>query len=306
MLRATANLRAYDNPRRKVLTKKGCSYYHVRKGGGRLPRSVYEIACIFFLYGFIGWCVEVIYAAVNRGEFVNRGFLFGPICPIYGIGMLAVLAALDPISDNFILLYVGSVAITTALEFLVGLLAEKLFHTRLWDYSDEPFNLKGYVCLKFSLLWGIGALVIVDILHPILMKPINLVPMWLGVPAVCVLGAILLTDFVLTIAEALRLPGRIRAVQEIERLLTTVSDGIGENLADGTLKARGRKDELDAKLAQYRRLFEARTRGLANMRLFRAFPHLRSGRYAERFEKLRQMYLERRDAKGEGDDAKDR
>jgi uncharacterized membrane protein len=263
------------------------------------------MACIFFLYGFLGWCVEVIYAAVNQGEFVNRGFLFGPICPIYGIGMLAVILALEPIRDNLALLYFGSTLIATALELLMGVLSMWLFHTRLWDYSDQPFNLKGYVCLKFSLLWGIGALLIVDVLHPILMKPIELVPRWLGVPVLWALGAILVTDLALTVAEAMKLPGRIRAVQEIERLLTTVSGGIGENLADNTLKARERKDELDLKLEKYRQLFEARARSFSGMRFFRAYPHLRKGRYAERFEKLRQMYIARRGAKDEDDDAKD-
>ncbi len=263
------------------------------------------MVCIFFLYGFLGWCVEVIYAAVNRGEFVNRGFLFGPICPVYGVGMLAVLLALEPIKDNFVALYLGSAAITTAIELLMGVLAQRLFHTRLWDYSKEPFNFKGYVCLKFSLVWGVGALVIVDILHPVLMRPIEMVPVWLGTPILCALGATLALDFTLTVVEALRLPRHIRAVQELERLLTTVSDGIGENLAENTFKARERKDELDQKLEKYKKLFEERAHGLGNARLFRAFPHLRSGRYAERFEKLRQMYFARRNEKDDGDDAKD-
>lgn len=267
--------------------------------------SFYELTCIFFLYGFLGWCAEVIFAAVNRGEFVNRGFLFGPICPIYGIGMLAVLVTLEPFQNNFIILYLGSVVITTAIEFLVGVLAARLFHTRLWDYSDEPFNLKGYVCLKFSLLWGIGALVIVDILHPILMAPILLVPMIVGLPILCFLGAILLTDLSLTVVETFRLPGRIRAVQEIERLLTSVSGGIGENLADNTRKAREHKDELDAKLDQYKKIFETRRQRFAGMRLLKAFPHLKKGRYVERFERLRQMYFARRDARNEEKNAKD-
>ena len=270
-----------------------------------MPYSIYKMVCIFFLYGFLGWCVEVIYAAVTRGEFVNRGFLFGPICPVYGVGMLAVLLALEPIKDNFCGLYLGSVAITTAIELLMGVLSKRLFHTRLWDYSQEPFNFRGYVCLKFSLVWGVGALVVVDILHPILIRPIELVPAWLGAPILWGLGAILALDFTLTVIEALKLPRHIRAVQELERLLTSVSDGIGENLAESTFKARERKDELDQKLETYKKLFEGRARGIGNSRLFKAFPHLQNGRYAERFEKLKQMYLARGKEKGDGDDAKD-
>ncbi len=269
-----------------------------------MPDSFYEMACIFFLYGFLGWCVEVVYAAVNHGEFVNRGFLYGPICPIYGVGMLAVISALTPIKDNFALLYLGSVAITTAIELLMGVVAMRLFHTRLWDYSDQPYNLKGYICVKFSLVWGIGALVIVDILHPILMAPIALVPVWLGTVILSAFGTILVVDFTLTVIEALKLPRRIRALQEIEKMLSTVSDGIGENLADNTFRARAHKEELKVKLEKYRQLFDTHNRELSGKHFFHAFPHLRT-RYAVRFEKLKMMYQTMREEKSGDEDAKD-
>ena len=105
-----------------------------------------EFAWIFLIYGFVGWCTEVIFAAVNSGKFVNRGFLNGPICPIYGFGILAVVRLLKPFGNNILLLFVGSVLITSGLEYITGFLLEKLFHQKWWDYSDVPFNIQGYIC----------------------------------------------------------------------------------------------------------------------------------------------------------------
>lgn len=110
--------------------------------------SFYEIAWVIFVYSFLGWCAEVVFAACRRGIFVNRGFLNGPVCPIYGFGMALVLALLTPVKDSFLPLFFGSMLLTTALEFFIGFIMERFFHDKWWDYSDNPFNIKGYVCLR--------------------------------------------------------------------------------------------------------------------------------------------------------------
>ena len=261
----------------------------------------YNISCIFFLYGSLGWCVEVIYAAVNHGKFINRGFLFGPICPIYGIGMLAVLLALKPLQDNLFFLYVGSVVITSLIELVLGFLSEKLFHERLWDYSENPFNLKGYICLKFSLLWGLGAVVIVDILHPMIWRLVNAIPVLAGRISLGILYALLAADLTVTVIEALKIPRRIRALSDMERLLSVLSNEIGGSIADSTLKMRDRKEELEEKIARYRKLFDERTRSLTDRRLAKAFPRLEKGRYRERFEHIRDQYFARKDLKNDNE-----
>ena len=115
---------------------------------------MYQLLWIFFLYAFLGWCTEVSYAALRTGKFVNRGFLNGPVCPIYGCGVVVVLAGLEPLKGNFVLLFLGSVVLTSALEWATGFVLEKLFRQRWRDYSDKPFNLGGYICLEFSVMWG--------------------------------------------------------------------------------------------------------------------------------------------------------
>ena len=115
-----------------------------------LGYTLYEIAAMFFIYAFLGWCIEVIYCGLNEGHFINRGFLNGPVCPIYGAGGVCVILFLTPIKDNIPLLFVGSAVLTSAMELITGYLLNKIFHARWWDYSDAPFNVGGYICLKFS------------------------------------------------------------------------------------------------------------------------------------------------------------
>ena len=113
---------------------------------------MYQFLWIFFVYAFLGWCTEVSYAALRTGKFVNRGFLNGPVCPIYGCGVVVVLVGLTPLKGNFVLLFLGSVVLTSVLELATGFVLEKLFRQRWWDYSDKPFNLGGYICLEFSIM----------------------------------------------------------------------------------------------------------------------------------------------------------
>ena len=139
--------------------------------------SYYHILQYFLIYSFIGWCVEVIYQAVSKGVIVNRGFLNGPVCPIYGFGVLAVFAAVntaeayaEPGSGKagFLLVFLCGAALTTSIELFGGWALDKIFHARWWDYSDKPFNFHGYICLEFSLLWGLGIVIIVEVIQPII------------------------------------------------------------------------------------------------------------------------------------------
>ena len=115
----------------------------------------YYFALSFFVYGFLGWCTEVAYVAVKQGKFVNRGFLNGPICPVYGFGVGVVVQFLTPVENNLVLLYISSTILVTAIEGITGFLLEKIFHNKWWDYSDQPLNIGGYVCVLFSLIWGV-------------------------------------------------------------------------------------------------------------------------------------------------------
>ena len=103
---------------------------------------------LFFIYSFMGWILEEIYAFYIHKKFINRGFLMGPLCPLYGVGCLALTFILHKFSNNILLLFVLSMIICSAIEYLIGYLLEKIFSLRWWDYSDEKYNLDGRICLK--------------------------------------------------------------------------------------------------------------------------------------------------------------
>ena len=104
-----------------------------------MPQTLYEIIWIFLIYAFLGWCTEVAYAALDIGKFVNRGFLNGPCCPVYGFGVLIVVGILTPLKDNLLILFTGSVLLTTVLEYITGWILEKAFHNKWWDCFRNIF-----------------------------------------------------------------------------------------------------------------------------------------------------------------------
>lgn len=120
----------------------------------------------FILYAFVGWICEEIYCSSLQRKIVKRGMLFGPICPIYGFGALAILYILYPWRQTWARLFFASMVVTSILEFFTSWLLEKLFHAKWWDYSQHPFNLNGRVCLLNSTLFGIGGLALEHVMHP--------------------------------------------------------------------------------------------------------------------------------------------
>ena len=149
--------------------------------------QIYYLMLCFFVYGFLGWCTEVAYATTKQRKFVNRGFLNGPICPIYGVGVTVVVYFLTPYKDNLILLYVLSTVLVTVLEGLTGYLMDKIFHHKWWDYTNQLLNIGGYVCLIFSLVWGVACVLIVRVIHPVIHKILTFIPHTLGLIMLAVL-----------------------------------------------------------------------------------------------------------------------
>ena len=231
---------------------------------------LYRLLWFFFFYAFLGWCTEVCYAATVTGKFVNRGFLNGPWCPVYGFGVVIVLTCLEPLQGNLPLLFLGSVALTSALEWLTGFLLEKLFHQRWWDYSSEPFNLGGYICLRFSLAWGLACLFVVELLHPTVLWLIRLIPHTLGVVLLGLLMAALLVDLAATVSTIAKLNRRLSQIDEMAARIREASNDLGEGLAERVLDAAERgadwREDLEEwtdKLAQRR---EAVSDGLDSLR----------------------------------------
>ena len=263
-----------------------------------MPQNIYQAVWIFIIYAFLGWCSEVAFAAVNKGKFVNRGFLNGPVCPIYGVGMLIVVLCLWNLRDRPLLLFLGSALLTTALEFVTGFVLERFFHDKWWDYSDMPFNIKGYVCLKFTILWGLAASFIIGAIHRFIYMLIEKTPFVLGVILLAVFSAAFIADFIVTLTALVKLPKKLKAMAEAERALRAVSDKIGENISDTTIAAKEKGEALaeenKPRLEELKAEYEKKKKELSAMlerRIFKAFPNLKNGRYKAIFDRIGELKL---------------
>ncbi len=247
--------------------------------------TAYEFLYFFFIYAFLGWVCEVIYAACKRGTFVNRGFLLGPVCPIYGFGVVAVLSLLEPLHDRPVSVFILAVLVTSALELLVGWLSEKLFHERLWDYSHNFMNIGGYICLTFSLLWGIGCMIVLYAVHPLLSVMVRKLPRLIGYIILTVMCAVMAADTIITVYHALKIEKRMKAIEELARRLEAASDHIGKGVSDKAISIKERAGESEYLQKQYNLLVSKKN--IVHEHLFRSFDHLRNGRYKNAYERLK-------------------
>ena len=214
--------------------------------------SGYELLWIFFVYALLGWCTEVSYAALVTGKFVNRGFLNGPVCPIYGFGAAIIFLCLEPLKQNLLLLFLGSVLLTSLLELAAGFVLEKLFHQRWWDYSDEPFNLGGYICLRFSLAWGLACLLVMEIIHPSVLWLILHIPHTLGLVLLACFVSVMAVDLTATVRTIARINRSLGQIDELAGRIKALSNDLGENLADRVLDAAEKGADWKESLADRR------------------------------------------------------
>ena len=276
--------------------------------------DVYQILWFFMVYAFLGWCTEVVYAAVTTGEFVNRGFLNGPLCPIYGFGVIGVVYALRPVADQFFLLFIGSVLLTSALEWLTGFVLEKLFQNKWWDYSDKPFNLNGYICLAFSILWGLACVFVIRIVHPTVVTFVEFMPQLVGW-FILMAGLILfVSDLTVTVFAVIGLNKRLEQLDVIANRLKYLSDELGENISDYTLTMMEKNEQLRDKVGEYKQdaelkmeIYRQEAEALLNSRkelllkskaiqrrLVKAFPRLSSKRFELELGRIKREILAKR------------
>lgn len=273
--------------------------------------SIYYALLYFFVYGFLGWCTEVAFAAVKQRKFVNRGFLNGPICPIYGVGVTLVIIFLEPFTGSLPLLYVSSVILVTVLEGLTGWAMDKIFHNKWWDYSELPLNIGGYVCLLFSLIWGVACVLIVYLIHPLIHRGLAWLPHILGVILIVILGIALLTDLYVTSSAIFKFNKYLENLQKITDELHEISDQIGEDIYVNVIRAMEKQELTKKKLDETKlevsedirmRITELKDRAQelsarlpkVSRRLVKAFPKMQSHRYKEQLEVFRNRFLNHR------------
>ena len=125
----------------------------------------YQWLAFFYIYCFFGWIFESAYVSFLKKRFVNRGFLHLPLLPLYGTGAVMMLWVSLPVKDNLFLVYAAGVIAATILEYVTGWGMEKLFKVKYWDYSDQRFQLNGYICLSSSIAWGFLTILLTEVIH---------------------------------------------------------------------------------------------------------------------------------------------
>ena len=268
--------------------------------------SLYYIMLYFFVYGFLGWCTEVAFAAVKEQRFVNRGFLNGPICPIYGVGVSAVVFFLSSYDDNLIILYIASVIIVTLIEGVTGWIMDVIFHNKWWDYSDMPLNIGGYVCLTFSLIWGVACVAIMKFIHPLIHKVLSFIPHTLGIVIITILVVALIADLWVTVSAILKFNKHLEGIEKIARELHEISDTIGDDISEKVFIALEKQSNNALELREYKmekeeeykfRIDELKKRyndivsqiPSNTFRLVNAFPKMQSRIHEAQFDSFRRI-----------------
>ena len=164
----------------------------------------YHTAYSFFFYGFSCWIMETIFEFFRTKKLTKRGFLKGPICSIYGVAWMFIYFVMKPLDGRWGWLFFVGTLYATSLEYITGMLLEKKFHQRWWDYSDFKFNFRGQICLYISLAWGGLILLVFAIVQPLVMMTIDRIPVRFGFPIIVVMIWLYFMDLAFSFASRSR------------------------------------------------------------------------------------------------------
>ena len=172
----------------------------------------------FIIYSMLGWVAEVLFHLYTEKKLINRGFLNGPWCPIYGTGAISMIIILNRLPQNPILLFFAGAILASLIELITGMILEKVFGNRWWDYSDDRFNIKGYISLKFSILWGIATIILIDFIQP----TIEMFLSNISLPTLVIIHNITLIVFVVDVTLT------ISSLIELKNILAELKNIAGE------------------------------------------------------------------------------
>lgn len=202
----------------------------------------------FFIYCFLGWVWESCYVSIKKREWINRGFLHGPMLPIYGSGAIIVLICTIGVRDQIVLTFLFGMTGATILEYVTGVCMERLFRVRYWDYSHMPLNLKGYICLPVSLGWGVFSVLLVRVIHVPIENLVLQIPERIAEVVSVVCSSAFAMDFTLSFSEAMdlrdmliRLSDSNEKIQRLQKRLEVVSAFAEDGLMQYQMKREERK-----------------------------------------------------------------
>lgn len=166
--------------------------------------DLYHIVSVFFIYSILGWVVESIYMSICNKKLTNRGFIKGPICPIYGGSATVIYFLLYPLKGNYIAIYFVGVIVSTAIEYFVAQIMLYIFGEVWWDYNEKPFNYKGIICLESSIAWGFYCVMLFGFLQKISMAFVDFYTEKIGLAAGQCIVSLLIIYYIVSFARTIR------------------------------------------------------------------------------------------------------
>lgn len=260
--------------------------------------QIFHVFLLFLCYSFIGWAWETALCSTREKRFINRGFLYGPLCPVYGFGGLLIMYLLKPWAHTWIPLFLASMVITSILEYLTSWGMEKLFHARWWDYSSHKFNLNGRIYLGGAFFFGIMGTTVMHFVHPYLVNFLVSLPNAVVTGLAISLGVVLAVDFAFTLRNLVdfasymtKLRSFVETLRERyateswyqESSLSELFERIKERIEEGKLKA-------DANLLETMEALKNRQR--RHYSFVKRFPSMRSEKFRLGIENLKQQVRE--------------
>ena len=278
-----------------------------------LKETILRYALYFFFYSAVGWLVESCYCSVRPRKWVNRGFLTGPLCPIYGTGALVFLVLVLPIKEKIslpvtiagrdltltpLVVFFAGLVFADIVEFTVSLLMEKMFHARWWDYSENFLNIQGRICFKHSIYWGLASIGFLYIIHPFVNRYFIKIP----IDIVEIVLAVILIIFVVDVFDAVRKAMDVRAlIDKIKKFRTDLSAQFGSTVEDILsmgedeikefyAKAVGHKNDITDRMNEIKESFEILSKGYVSKdyrqkgkynRMFIEFPMIKAAARAQ-------------------------
>lgn len=167
--------------------------------------TIFELIWLFFIYSFIGWVFETVMSSLKYHRFINRGFSNGPFCFIYGVSAILMTTTLWELEERWFFLFLGCTIQATFVEWLIGTILERMNHHKWWDYSHKKFNYEGYICLQYSLLWGLLGYIVMKFGNPFFLNFLNIIPEFIKTTIIWILLVVACIDFITSIAVVFRI-----------------------------------------------------------------------------------------------------
>ena len=186
---------------------------------------------LFIIYSFIGWLLEIAYCFVKEKKIINRGFLIGPYCPIYGLGCILIITLLERYENNILVLFVMSMFICSILEYLISFTLEKLFNARWWNYADRKYNINGRICLEMLVPFGILGVFMIKVMNKPIVNFIKSLPNGLVIFIFVVTFVIFMSDTLISyiVIEKLHMKSKKNIVDNTEEITQKVKEYILSN-----------------------------------------------------------------------------